>query len=85
MKEFNLWDALAETMVRDEWHQRCMEAVEDAEGDYLVVRDALTEEQRERLDNYLAACEALDDSLVHLAYKLGQEHGKIVIFPSEKE
>lgn len=83
MEEIILWDELAQVMVHDEWYKHCIEAVEDAEGAYLAIYDGLTEEQREQLDHYIAACEAVDDSLIHLAYRLGYQHGKVAFYSLE--
>ena len=68
-------DQLTELAGKDEWYQQCLRAVEEKEAVFLAIRDALTTEQQEQLDGYIAACEELEHALVPLAYRLGGSHG----------
>ncbi len=51
-----------------------MEELRRLEPDFVALREQLDEPRRESLDRYIAACEALDDAIVKLAYKVGTEY-----------
>ncbi len=57
----------------EEYHQ-ALEDLRKLEPDFAALREGMTETQRELLDRYIAACEALDDVLTHLAYRVGEEN-----------
>ncbi len=44
------------------------------EPDFRALREQLDAPHRELLDRYIAACEALDDAVVNLAYQIGIEN-----------
>ena len=65
---------------------QCAKAVSDLSQGYEEALSSMTDTQREQLDAYISACEAMDDSLLHLAYQLGRTHVKIVVVPpSDRE
>ena len=73
MKNVQLWDTLLQLAKTDSWYKECLKTLEKAEPAFLAIRDSLNETQRRQLDDYIAACEALEDALVLLAFKIGTE------------
>ena len=73
MEEFDIWKVLADRSRQDPWYQTCLSMVQEREAEYLALRKTLPEAQQEILEDYLAACQELEDSLVLLAYQLGRE------------
>ena len=59
---------------KDERFQKCWKHTADVECRFGAVRDALTEEQQERLDEYLAAREELALAMAYAAYELGRKY-----------
>lgn len=73
MRNDELLHPILQRAAKDEWFQKCWKFTADEESRFGVVRDALTAEQQESLDKYLAAREELALSMVYAAYALGQE------------
>ncbi len=71
----NIQDELLPQLRRDSEYQECYWRISALEPDYLAVREALTVDQREILDAYIAACEAQEDIRLYCAYELGRKHG----------
>ena len=57
----------------DPWCRECLAEVQKYEEAFRSIRSRLTEEEREQLDLYIAACEAWCDSHMFVAFELGQE------------
>lgn len=71
-KEIYPWlDAVYARAVQDPWHRECQAEVERLEPVFLRIRARLTVQEREELDQYIAACEELAHSLVYPAYEQG--------------
>ena len=71
MDRDELWRRLVPLMEQDEDYQQALQQLKAAETDYLNLLEILTPENREVLERYITACEALDDPLIYLAYSLG--------------
>ena len=52
-------------------HYHCLAL--ELEPDFLRLRSSLSEEDRNLLDQYLTACEEMDNALTRIAYALGRE------------
>lgn len=76
MENTEWMDELSRLAQKDEWHLRCLSDVQSLEASYLRILDSLPEEQRQILDAYVTACEALDNEEARIAYRLGIEHGR---------
>ena len=70
MENVELWDKLLQLAKTDTWYRECLQNLEQAEPAFLAIRDTLNETQQQQLDDYIAACEALEDALVLIACKL---------------
>ena len=55
------------------WYRQLLSVVKKREQDYLQIQALLTPDDQLRLDNYISACEELEQALIVLAYQLGQE------------
>ena len=64
----------------DHQYQQMLEIVKGKEAKFLNVRNSLSPEQRDIIDDYIAACEELDHILTGIAYTLGKEKEANVIF-----
>ena len=71
MKPEELWDALEMRKGNNELYQQLLAKVKSREAGYLAALEMLPPEQRQQVEDYVAACEALDDPLVYMAYQLG--------------
>ena len=71
MDRDELWCRLVPMMERDAEYQQALQRVKEAEKDYLALLETMTPEKREVLQRYIAACEAVDDPLLFLAYQIG--------------
>lgn len=58
----------------DPWYQVCMEKLRNREPGYLTIWETLPAEQQRQLDDYISACEAVDEALMGIAYQLGKEN-----------
>ena len=67
-----LWNDLWTEAKKDAEYQKNLEAVVRAETDYLAVCETLRPEHRAAIEDYISACEAQDDYLITLAYRLGK-------------
>lgn len=72
MNKDELWYYLVPMMEQDPDYQQALQKLKDVEPDYLALLEILTPENREILERYIAACEALDDPLIFLAYQIGR-------------
>ena len=71
MDRDELWRRLIPMMKQDPDYQQALQRLETAEPEYITLLEALEPEQREVLERYIAAAEALDDPLIFLAYQIG--------------
>lgn len=71
MEREELWRRLVSMMKQDADYQLALQRLKHAESDYLALLEMLTPENRAALERYIAACEALDDPLIFLAYQIG--------------
>ena len=68
----NLWEEVIKSAMKDpefRWYQNM---VQNTEKVYLEVCESLSPEQKQAVEDYIAACEDLDDYLTVLAYDLGK-------------
>ena len=72
MNKDELWYYLVPMMEQDPDYQQALQKLKDVEPDYLALLETMTPENREILERYIAACEALDDPLIFLAYQIGR-------------
>ena len=75
MNKDELWYYLVPMMEQDPDYQHALQKLKDAEPDYLAIWETMTPENQEILERYIAACEALDDPLIFLAYQIGRNIG----------
>ena len=66
-------DELSEQARTDMWYLKCLAQVQAREQDFLAIRELLTEQQRQQLDDYIAACEELEHALTPIAYRMGRD------------
>ena len=71
MDRDKLWQYLVPMMEQDADYQQVLQRLNEAEVDYLVLLETMTPEKREVLQRYIAACEAMDDPLIFMAYQIG--------------
>ena len=57
----------------DAWYQCALEKVKKLEPAYLEILQSLPQEKREALEDYITACEAMDDALLRIAYQFGNK------------
>lgn len=72
MDTTTLWKKLTHMMAEDAQYQQALKTVQAAEPAYLAVVEKLSAPDRETVERYIAACEALDDPLIYLAYQIGR-------------
>ena len=72
MHRDELWSRMVIMMKQDADYQQALRQAKKAEPDYLALLETMAPEKREVLERYIAACEAMDDALVFLAYQLGK-------------
>ena len=73
-----IWE-LQDRSIQDAWClEMAAEVANRVEGYDNAVKD-LTPEQREAIEDYIAACEELEYSHVYIAYALGREHQRLGI------
>lgn len=73
MRPEELWEALELKKRNSELYQQLLAMVESREAGYLAALEMLPPELRQQVEDYVAACEALDDPLVYMAYCLGRD------------
>ena len=66
-----LWCSLIPMMEHDANYQQALRRLKEAEADYLALLETMPLQEREVLEQYISACEALDDPLIFLAYQIG--------------
>ena len=71
------WDSeviyrLSDMVKSDADYQELLERCCSLETDYLRIMNGLSEEDRELMDRYIAACEDMQYRMTQLAYLLGQ-------------
>ncbi len=72
MDRDELWRRSVPMMEQDADYQQALQRLKEAEVDYLVLLETMAPEKREVLERYIAACEAMDDPLIYLAYQIGR-------------
>lgn len=72
MDRDELWNYLVPMMEQDADYQQALQRLKDVESDYLLLLETMTPKNREVLERYIAACEAMDDPLIYLAYQIGR-------------
>ena len=70
MNTENLWSKLGELADQDLQYQQALERVSTLEPAYLAIKGTLTPEQQQTLDDYITACEVLDECQLWLALRL---------------
>ena len=70
MEKDNIWDILVDFAENDKQYQEALDRVKRLEPAFLAIRKSLSPEQQQTLDDYIAACEALDQCQTFLAAKL---------------
>ena len=63
----DLWDRMVELTQNDESYQQAQDRVKRLEPAFLAIRESLNPKQRQILDDYIAACEALEQCQIFLA------------------
>jgi len=61
---------LTQMAKNDPWYQELLKECEEAESDYLRIRNSLPQEDREKLDHYISLCEELGHRMTWLAGSL---------------
>ena len=70
MNPKELWSELNSLAVQDTRYQQALERVSTLEPAYLAIKGTLTPEQQQTLDDYITACEVLDECQLWLALRL---------------
>ena len=68
------WEELMARAGRDKLYQHIRSLLEAREPDYHNIRDKLTQEERDTLDDYLGYIEGMDDAMIWCAYEMGRDH-----------
>ena len=71
MNTDKLWQHLRPMLGQNPEYQQALQRLKDIEPDYLKLLETLSPGQRDILERYIAATEALDDPLLFLAYQIG--------------
>ena len=69
-----IWDDLVAAAKTDGNYQQALKEVENLESHYLEVCGRLSSEEKAVIEDYIAACEALGDAMMLIAYRLGKEN-----------
>ena len=64
------YEELLECAKGDPAYQACLKTVRNLEPEFLALRNALGEDQRNLLDGYLSACEEMDHALLMVAEQM---------------
>ena len=72
MDERTWLDALEQMCREDDWYRQWLKKATELEPAYERIREKLNEADREILDQYIMACEEMDNTRQLLAYKLGR-------------
>ena len=70
MPEESMWDILIQQAMREPWYQECRAEVRKLEPWFINFREGLSGEDRDKLDDYISACEGLEDALTLTAWEL---------------
>ena len=73
MNNDNLWEEIMKSATKDPEFQWAQNKVQNTEKEYLEVCKSLTPEQKLVIEDYIAACELMDDYLAVTAYHLGKQ------------
>jgi len=65
-----LWTKLDTLAAQDTRYQQALEKVSALEPAYLAIKNTLSPEQQQALDDYITACEVLDECQLWLALHL---------------
>ena len=68
-----MWDEVMKRAKCDPWYQECLERIRQRESAYFAVCEILSTEQKEAVEEYIAACEEIGDCMAVLAYQLALE------------
>ena len=74
MEQTEWMEYLMERAKMDTQYQSCLEEVNRLEPAFLALRDSLSREQQQILDDYFSACEEMDHALLPLAMEAGQSN-----------
>lgn len=74
MEEYPWLEELNRMEKEDPWRRECLARVIERTAAYEQAVQALTREQRQAVEDYIAACEELEHASVFLAYGLGGEN-----------
>ena len=72
MKPEELWNVLEREKTENAQYQLLLGMVNRLEPGYLAALEMLSPAQRQQVEDYVGACEALDDPLIYLAYCVGR-------------
>ena len=72
MDKNELWNYLIPMMEQDPDYQQALQKMKEIEPKYLALLETMTAENQEILEQYIAACEDMDDPLIFLAYQIGR-------------
>ena len=70
MSPKELWSKLNSLAAQDSRYQQALKSVTALEPAYLASKGTLTPEQQQTLDDYITACEVLDECQLWLALRL---------------
>ena len=73
MKPEELWIELEMQKATNVQYQQLLDMVKRLEPGYLAALELLPQAQRQQVEDYVGAFEALDDPLIYMAYCLGRE------------
>ena len=68
---------LARRAALDPWYQQLLKECEEAEPEFLRIRDSLSDADQETLDHYITLCEELGHRMACLALSLGSSEKKM--------
>ena len=72
MEQEELLNVLMIMAENDTNYQQALLQLKEVETEYTALLETLPQKTQEVLERYIAACEAMDDALVFLAYRLGR-------------
>ena len=72
MDKNELWNYLIPMMEQDPDYQQALQKMKEIEPKYLALLETMTAENQEILEQYITACENMDDPLIFLAYQIGR-------------
>ena len=72
MEQEELLNVLMIMAENDTNYQQALLQLKEVETEYTALLETLPQKTQEVLERYIAACEAMDDALVLLAYQFGR-------------